>query len=452
MKTKFFSTVMALTTAMSATVANATVDCGVGAASRKQEVRLPGEGYWMQAVDDHRITYTSHGGVQSKLFDFTAGLQPITRNYDAFPIPPGDIYVHPTGGYSFFKMGDGEMAQPIFRDQDPFAVYQSIGLLPGTTGPDYRVVRIAAGWGAGVFQDYKITKNADGTYSFEKVHAGPVSVCRNIPSGGLDAQIPVLSRDGTMIAGRDFNDQLTKIYKINVIPGERQASCDLVQTIPTETSKISFSFDNKKVAFVIADPNTSKGRLMEMDIATGTLTTMSLPSEDVLFMTYRYDQNDSTFRSDDRLMYTRRVGSTSGDAPSDLILISPDAVVREGDPKTASLEALGYLWGQACNMELDTDYARAAGSRITKDMCDDLIDDAHIQALPTEYRSLSKTSLKAICRREERANPALPLEEILAPALESFTQSAPVVPVAETKKDLKEESKVDSREESGKNQ
>jgi hypothetical protein len=407
--TKLTSISIALISLMSSFNAQAGIDCSVKAATVKQEVRLPGEGYWMQAVDSNRITFTSHGGTNSKMFDFTTGLQPITRYYDAFPIPPGDIYVHPRAGYSFYKMGDGEFAEPIYNDSDAFSVYQSVGLLPETTGPDYRVLRIAAGWGAGIFQDYKIT-HSNGNYTFEKVHSGPVKVCRNIPSGGLDTQIPVLSRDGTMIAGRDYTDQMTKIYKITDIKdvnGQRDASCELVQTIPTETSKITFSFDNKKIAFVIADPNTGFGRLIEMNIATGAMTTLSLPNEDVLFMTYRYDQNDSTFRSDDRLLYTRRVGTTSGDAPSDLLLISPNAVVREGDANVARFEALGHLWGQSCGVELDTDYARAVGSRVDKQMCQDLLNDSNLQSLPQEYHSITKAQLTALCMMENRAEPPM---------------------------------------------
>jgi hypothetical protein len=424
MKTsKLYSLSLALFSLMTSFHSQAAIDCSVKAATVKQEVRLPGEGYWMQAVDSNRITFTSHGGTNSKMFDFQTGLQPITRYYDAYPIPPGDIYVHPRAGYSFYKMGDGEFAQPIYNDSDAFSVYQSVGILPETTGPDYRVLRVAAGWGAGIFQDYKITRS-NGQYTFEKVHAGPVKVCRNIPSGGLDTQIPVLSRDGLLIAGRDYNDQMTKIYRINVVPGERDAGCDLVQTIPTETSKITFSFDNKKVAFVIADPNSGKGRLMEMNIATGAMTTLSLPNEDVLFMTYRYDQNDSTFRSDDRLLYTRRVGTTSGDAPSDLLLISPNAVVREGDANVAKFEALGHLWGQACGQELDTDYARAVGSRVDKQMCEDLLIDSNLQSLPQEYQSITKAQLAALCMMENRAEPPM------TPAIPEALLATPIEPTA----------------------
>lgn len=402
---KLFSVGMALALLVLTAQAKASVDCTASAAQAKEEVHLPGEGYWMQAVNDHEITYTSHGGTQSKLFDFSTGPQLITRNYDAFPIPPGDLYVHPTGGYSFYKIGDGDSAQPLFTDTDRFSVYQSIGLLPETTGKAYRVVRIAAGWGAGIFQDYKITLN-NGNYTFAKVHAGPIQVCRNLSTGGLDTQIPVLSRDGLMIAGRDTNDQMTKIYKINMVFGQRDASCELVQTIPTETSKISFSFDNKKVAFVIADPNSNKGRLMEMEISSGKLTTLSLPSEDVLFMTYRYDQNDPTFRTDDRLLYTRRVGSTSGDAPSSLMLISPNAVPGDGGANNQRLEALGHLWGHACSMDLDTDYARAVGSRIKTSLCAELVIDQNLQALPEEYRTISKEKLVSLCQLENRAEQA----------------------------------------------
>ncbi len=396
----------ALAVAMTQT-AQANVDCSEKAASNAEAHLMPGAGYWMQSVDINHITYTSVGGISSYLFNLeTEKLEPITRGMDAFPIPPGDIYVHPTGGggYSFYKMGDGETAKPIFNDTDHFGVYQAVGLLPATKGPKDRVVRVSAGWGAGIFQDYHITTLEDGTYDFKRLHSHPVQVCRNLDTGGLDTQIPVLSRNGELIAGRDTNDQMTKIYKITNIhqvdaaTDTEVADCEEVQTIPTETSKISFSFDNKKVMFVIADPITGKGRLLEMDIETAKLTTLSMPSEDVMYMTYRAD---SSLRNDDRLLYSRRTDAVG--VESELILIKPNSVAKDDDELARPLEALGHLWGRACGMDLDTDAARAAGSRVNQNQCDELLNAANFASLPAEYSDLQKDQIQTLCKLSERA-------------------------------------------------
>lgn len=261
------------------------------------------------------------------------------------------------------------------------------------------MLRVSAGWSAGLFQDYIIDKLADGSYKFEKVHQSPVTVCRNLPSNGLDSEIPVLSRNGLMISGRDNDDQLTKIYNIGVPTTGRAptAECTLAQTIPVQTSKISFSFDNQKAMFVMPDPNTNKGRLIEMDIATGLMTTLSLPNEDVMYMTYRYD--GLNFRKDNAVIYSRRVQNSSG---AEIIMIKPGSVASEAHPKAQSLEALGHMWGKACNMELDNDYARGVGSRVVTSMCADLVTSESVAALPEEYRSLTKKGLEELCETELR--------------------------------------------------
>ncbi len=395
-----------------ANTAQAEVDCKATAAAAVEVHPLPHEGYWMQSVDDNKITYTSVGGTNSKMFNLQTNLnEPITTHYDAFPIAPGDLYVHPyvgsNPGYSFFKMGGGADAQPIWEDTDEFGVYQAIGLLPQTTGADNRYVRISAGWSAGIFQDYQITKKADGQYNFRKIHEGPVQVCLNLDTGGLDTQIPVLARNGEMIAGRDWNDQMTKIYRILEVQKTddpsipRKADCELVQTIPAETSKISFSFDNKKVMFTLSDSNTGKGRLFEMDLETGLLTTLSLPSEDVMYMTYRYDSTAPTFNNDSMLLYSRR---TEIPGPqSDLVLIKPNSVATVEHEQATQFEAIGHLWGKACSQELDNDYARAVGSRLNVSMCDELITAAGIGSLPEEYKDLNLEQLQGLCKTEARA-------------------------------------------------
>jgi hypothetical protein len=378
----------------------AAVDCSQEAGEKLEKHNLPAVGYWMQAVDNDRLTYTSVGGVSSYMYNFrTARPEPIRGGMDAFPIAPGDLYVQPYSGYSFYKISGGSNASPEFEDTDSFGVYQSIGLLPGTTGPEHRKVRIAAGWAAGLFQDYIIDLAPSGAYSFSKVHQGPVQVCRNLPSSGLDSEIPVLSRDGLMISGRDHSDQLTKIYNIAQPTAGRAptADCTLVQTIPLQTSKISFSFDNQKAMFVMDDPNTNNGRLVEMDIATGLLTTLSLPNEDVMYMTYRYD--GPNIRKDNAIIYSRRVATAS---TAEVIILKPGSVASEAHPQALRLEALGHMWGKACNMEFDTDYARAVGSRVVKSMCADLVTDAAIADLPEEYRSLSRGELEKLCSKDLR--------------------------------------------------
>lgn len=380
--------------------AQAAVNCSASAADASEQHVLPGAGYWMQAVDSEgtRLTYTGIGGVTSYLYNLKEQKpEAITDDFDAFPIPPGDIYVHPIQGYSFYRLGDGAGASPIYVDDSRFGVYQSIGLLPGPYSLESRRVRIAAGWAAGIFQDYQIDRSPSGEYRFEKRYANPVRVCRNLPSRGLDSQLPVLSRDGQMISSRDETDQFTKIWRI-LAPESKNATdadCEHVQTIPTQTGKISFSFSGKSAMFVMADPNTGLGRLLEIDIATGEINTLSLPSEDVMYMTYRFD---SSFRNDNAILYSRR----RADESSDLVGIKPGAVPKATDALAVPMQALGHLWASACNLELDDDYARAAGSRLKKSECREVINAQSLSALGEDYSALRKEALLDLCERDDR--------------------------------------------------
>src|SRR5207253_7770773 len=127
-------------------------------------------------------------------------------------------------------------------------------------------------------------------------------------------EIPMISRDGQMIAGRAEGSKKTEIYKINMPSG----NCESIAKIPTKTSKVSFTFDNKSVLYVIKDPNTGFGRLTQFDIASGKAKTLSGPDEDVMY---------TTAKKDGSIFYTRRKSMTQiYEEASDLVELAPNSV------------------------------------------------------------------------------------------------------------------------------
>ena len=265
--------------------AHAEVACDNTVLKTESIYDLPGKGYWLQALGDCRITYTAVGGTRSKMYNMcTRKAENITDDIDAFGLPEGDVYTHPQGGgISFYKtsgvLRDGYNNRRFYNDHNHPGNYQSIGILSSSVKE--RTIRVAMGNQGGSFKDYKIVKDGDDDYKITVLHDRPVHVCRNIPSGGLDRALPVISRDGKYIAGRDTGTNLMKIYKFDPTDGK----CELVNDVPYVTSKVSFSFDHKHILFVVNDPNTRKGRLMQMDIESGELKTISSPLENVQYVT-----------------------------------------------------------------------------------------------------------------------------------------------------------------------
>ena len=393
MSQRFHSKLVLLSLISFTAVARAEVECSNKAFGARSIIDFPSEGYWMQAAGDCRMTYTSVGGTNTSMYNYcTKRSEPITNFYDGFPVPgfSDELYVHPRSdqgqGQAFFKFADasrtGGANSPIYQDTAHTGVYESIGLLSGGTEKK-KVVRIAAGWSAGAFRDYEIKK--DGA-NFQISPKGDITqVCKNLPSGGLDSQLPVLSRDGQMIAAREMNDSKSKIFRIRV-PG---GTCTEVGVIPQQTSKLSFSFDNKSVLYVIQDPNSNKGRLMAYDLDTKRERTISAPTEDVQYM---------TFKPDGTLMYTRR--GTSG---TELVGVDPNAVKEGADPKTE--EALGLLWATKCNMDVDASYAGAIGRRLTQSNCSSLAAPAEVsQGLAdSPYSSVTADKIRGLCASASRS-------------------------------------------------
>lgn len=366
--------------------ASAAPNCEENALKRKSVHSFPGAGYWMQAAGDCRITYTSVGGISSSMYNLcTRQAETISNYIDAFGLPEGDLYVHP--GMEFYKMSGahkGNRNEPIFVDRQHGGNYQSIGTLPGSDEKT-RNIRIAVGSRAGKIRDYRIEKTGGDDYKITALGDGPKSICGNIEGGTLDTEIPILSRDGQLIAGRDREGRKTKIFKIKMPSGD----CDLVATVPTRTSKVNFAFDGKSIVYVGQDPDTRKNRVYQMHFAQGKepqVDTLSGPDEDPQYV---------TTRKDGTVFYTRRKAGGG----TELIELGPSQTGRVEKPKR--FEALGLLWADACGKQIDYDQALAIGRRLEKSSCDAVVTPEGIAKLEAEYKDISIDALRASCEEAD---------------------------------------------------
>ena len=340
-------------------------ECTNASLQAREQHEFPGAGYWMQFGGDRYLTYTSVGGTNSQMYDTKARKNvPITNdNYDPFPVPEGDVIIQPEP-LRFYKTKDviakTNAAKPIYTD-DKEGNYQSVAEM--SHSGDNRNLRVLIG-SSGQVRDYTLTKNGD-DYSVQPKGAATQEICRNtLPPGDRDGgtnvgfQLPVMSRDGNMVALTDDNSQQTVIYKLHMPDG----NCTPAFTLKTKTNKVSFSFDNKKILFVVKDPSNGYGRLMEYDIASKKQTVLSGPDENVQYQGYKPDGT---------IMYTRQSshGGSDENSASDLLMIDPASVPEKASKQTAAFKAVGQAWASHCKRQIDDDTAVAVGSRLKKDVC-----------------------------------------------------------------------------------
>jgi hypothetical protein len=346
------------------------IECGNAAFNTAKTVSFPGSGYWMQAAGDCRVTHTSVGGTNSQLYNYcTNRAENITTRADAFPVPGFEqLYVHPTA--DFFKIGGN--GQSIYEDNTHTGVYQSLGLVEG--GGNSGTVRILAGWGGGVYRDYRIVRNGE-NYNITPV-GERVTTCQNL--GGIRGDLPIISRNGRMVSGRSTSSQGQVIYEI-----QQGGSCRVIREIPRATSKISYTFDNKYALYVVQDPNTNKGRLISMDIASGVEKTLSAPTEDVQYV---------SAKADGSIIYSRR-----GQNGNELAFIRGGMATPSG--QSQQQQALGLVWATKCNVDVDADSAEAVGRRLSGNVCNAITQETEVrQALAdSPYASIQPASIRSLC-------------------------------------------------------
>lgn len=315
------------------------VECNLITSNAKSVYSLPGVGYWMQPSGDCRIYYTAVGGNGSQIYNLcTKKVEKIQFLPDATPIPGTDdlyieVYDDDINGYqglSFFQRNNGPNAEAIYRDSNFMGNYPSIGLLPGSSSKT-KLVRIASDdyeesgkstVTLAKYQDFKIQgiKNSTGKSSYRII---PISkkqeiLCDKKFFADLKVEIPILSRDGQMFAVKSNLTAHTKVFKI-----EPNKKCEEIGDIPLQTSKVSFSFDNKSIYFVAADRSTNNGQLMRYDIESKKFSVLSSSEEDVLY---------GVSKPDGSVFYTRRLKAATNEnslETSELVHLSFSSECRQ---------------------------------------------------------------------------------------------------------------------------
>jgi hypothetical protein len=371
--------------------AQAEIQCNQNDFVQKDIYDFPTDGYWMQYDGKCFMTFTSHGGFKSQRYDLChRQTLPISSFVDAFPIPDTNLYVHPgpIRFYSFDELDDAakkatflkkgktfedvslsRQGRILKRKMDPLhtepalaSVYQSIGVLE--KNEKEMKIRVSIGFSAGDFMDMtienyntKIETPEDRKKIKIKTVSKYIRMCPNLRNGGLDTQLPMLSRDGRMIATMAPSGGMA-VYKV-----ADTGICEKISDIPHATSKVNFSFDGKKVFYVTYDESVGHGRLAMLnldksDVKNADVTYLSATQEDVKYMT-------SAPNGD--------VYYTTIENGNKLILLDQSQLKTDQDTQ---LSELGYLYLNHCKISLkgmNNQYAAAEGRRLSQSSCYDLV-------------------------------------------------------------------------------
>lgn len=254
-------------------------------------------GYWLQSAGDKYVTSTSLTGVGTYIFDlFSQQAWHIKDqdDFDIFGLPQGDLYIlpNPIRFYAFnHLLKDKQHGQALLRDPMMMGFYQSLGVV--NQSKNQRRVRVLTAQGAGLVRDYEVT--GFGIEAKIKPLGIAQDLCLNLEREKLDFTIPILSRDGSMMAIRSYDSNDLHVYNLKWPSGYCQSKIRLVGA----TGKVNFSFDNQWVAYLRQMPEDPENKsLYVYSLIDGKNYRISTPMEKVGYM---------SFNPNGQLMYTREV-------------------------------------------------------------------------------------------------------------------------------------------------
>jgi len=181
--------------------------------------------------------------------------------------PDGALFVTPeSDGLAFYstvevfqaaRRGTGRNLSEVLLDRDMDDQYPSVGMLREEA--DTTEYRVLVSWFEGLaVRDYRAVFRSEGD-----VHIEPISP-KVDPCPALELSIPILSRDGRLIAARDEHSGTTKIYDGS---GD---TCTEIIDLGRSTSKVAFSPSGDRIAYSAIDRGARRrSRAYLLDLSSG---------------------------------------------------------------------------------------------------------------------------------------------------------------------------------------
>lgn len=172
----------------------------------------------------------------------TAETAPVEGRWEFLAAPRYESSMSYFSFQDFLDNPEAKAVKPIFTDSEHNDYYHSSAELPGGESSNYtfRTTLFQNGW----TRDYSVVKTATGKKEI-KPKGKRYHICSNIFSSSANDKKPiltqpVLSKDGTLIAGLPTHKTTTHVYRI-----KENGDCDLVKDIGVRTWKVNFSYPEK---------------------------------------------------------------------------------------------------------------------------------------------------------------------------------------------------------------
>ncbi len=317
----------------------------------------------------NRGSYASSNGSPNRniIVDYdTGGEVRMPGEYDPVPtpdelymtVPSDDRKVVEGKGFSFYTMDEvlktsGEK-KPFFVDKDMWGYYQSIGVLnKGFNKRTYRVITDREGLS---YRDYELTSGTgkiDVKPLDQPGKPGPQPLCP-----GKELSLPMLSKDGSLLAALDVKAGVTKIYEVDPVKG----ICRETLNLGMFTSKVDFSFDNNRLTFHKFN-NEEKGDdyvAVPGNDKVANVYVYDIPSRKLSRITNNTNSNAfyPAFRADGKIVYIEHPkDAPTSSEKSKLVVADPDKARQQpfdfftpgNEKKLDGLAAIGSLWMQLCS-------------------------------------------------------------------------------------------------------
>ncbi|MDH3453209.1 MAG: hypothetical protein OEN20_12410 [Gammaproteobacteria bacterium] len=216
--------------------------CAVAEDAVLRRVAIPHTPRWFfkPFADLPLVAYASQSG--NNLINLNTGyVIPVPGNRDAVPTPDEQFLTSP--GVYLTRVEDlldeQRRAQPLRLHADLGGEYQSPGLLREFDGGrDYRFM---IGRFKPSVRDFRVRGGSGAQLSIEPLG----KAWRPCPQHRL--HLPMLAKDGREFGAYDVAAGSTRVFAI-----DGEAGCALVEDLGIPTGKVSFSFDNRLLAFHLA--------------------------------------------------------------------------------------------------------------------------------------------------------------------------------------------------------
>lgn len=207
--------------------------------------------FFFRYLTGKRLALFSSSEKQNYMINLdTRKLYKTPGNHDPVPFWGEDIVTVPRpvafggGGNAmqFYRIDDvlkgNSNPMPLLVDTELKGVYQSVGQI-GPMEKNSYINRVLTDYKGISYRDYRVEKQNNQVIRVTAL--GPIKGCRNV-----DIKTPMISKNGTEVAGFDTKEGVTKIWKLDRSP---HMNCSVIEKLPYSTGKVDFSFDGRYLAF-----------------------------------------------------------------------------------------------------------------------------------------------------------------------------------------------------------